>query len=384
MKYMGSKKWMLANGLGAVLNREAAKAKRFVDLFSGSGAVASYVAQETSLPVLAFDLQRFSAVLSGAVIHRKKKLASHTLWMSWVHRARARVNAEAAPPTRQITKDTVAAHRLWSANRHHLPITKAYGGYYFSPTQSIWIDALRKTLPKSQVEKTLALASLIQGASQCAAAPGHTAQPLQPTRTAKAYLREAWNRRILHCTYKSLRFLAGQYATRVGRATVTDANRAAKKLRPGDLVFIDPPYSGVHYSRFYHVLESIAMGRCGKVEGVGRYPSTRYRPRSKYSVKSESREALDDLLSTASSKGATVVLTFPDRECSNGLSGDVVREIGRKYFKVQEKIVKSQFSTLGGNDKLSKTGNNRAPRQTTRELILVFKPRKGRPKTKVH
>ena len=66
------------------------------------------------------------------------------------------------------------------------PITKAYGGHYFSPLQAIHIDALLTTLPITN--KNTLLASLIHAASECAASPGHTAQPFQPTKTAKKYL----------------------------------------------------------------------------------------------------------------------------------------------------------------------------------------------------
>ena len=91
---------------------------------------------------------------------------------------------------------------------------------------------------------------------------------------------------------------------------------------------------------------------------------------------SESAQALDELLETVSSKGARVVLTFPDHECSNGLSGDIVRQTARKYFKVKEKVIKSKFSTLGGNGKLSKTGKKgRAARRKAKELILVLQPK---------
>ena len=39
MKFMGSKRWMLENGLGSLLCQRAETANRFVDLFAGSSAV---------------------------------------------------------------------------------------------------------------------------------------------------------------------------------------------------------------------------------------------------------------------------------------------------------------------------------------------------------
>jgi adenine-specific DNA methylase len=223
----------------------------------------------------------------------------------------------------------------------------------------------------------VALAALIHAASKCAAAPGHTAQPFQPTRTAKKFLVDAWKKDIAKRTHKSLLALSGKYAKRVGRAAVGDANKVAKRLKEGDLAFIDPPYSGVHYSRFYHVLETIARGNCGDVSGVGRYPDPSRRPRSQYSVGSESEEAFEELLRTISSRGARAVVTFPSNECSNGLSGDFVLRTARKYFSVKKKTVASNFSTLGGTAKPSKAGKERAARRSTQELILVLGPKES-------
>jgi adenine-specific DNA methylase len=125
----------------------------------------------------------------------------------------------------------------------------------------------------------------------------------------------------------------------------------------------------VHYSRFYHVLETIARGRCGAVEGVGRYPPPKERPNSAYSRKDKSSDAMHRLLATLAGRGCRVVLTFPKEECSNGLSGDMLEEMAGSHFKVIRKAVKTRFSTLGGNT------SNRAARNVSDELILVLRPK---------
>jgi adenine-specific DNA methylase len=218
------------------------------------------------------------------------------------------------------------------------------------------------------------LAALIQAASQCAAAPGHTAQPFQPTRTAKKFLKEAWCRSVLQKTKQAFIQLSESIARKEGLAQVIDANLLAKKLRKGDLVFIDPPYSGVHYSRFYHVLESIARGRSGVVTGIGRYPNERHRPRSRYSVQSEASEALDNLLKTIAGRGSKIILTFPNHSCSNGLSGSVVYKIALRHFDVVKKSVASRFSSLGGTSDNRGNEAGRAARRHTRELVLTLTP----------
>lgn len=375
MKYMGSKRAMLQNGLGELLRREVAEARRFVDLFAGSGAVAIHVAMRFPISVLAFDLQRYSAILTDAVVSRQDKLNWQGTWKNWHSRAKAHFELCKIPVADNLTRVAVTDSRTWCDQQADLPITQAYGGHYFSPRQAVWIDLLRNSVPESEPIRTVALAALIQAASQCAAAPGHTAQPFQPTPTARRFLEESWSRDIVAKTQNAFEKLANQVAQHLGQATVADANSAALQLQEGDFAFIDPPYSGVHYSRYYHVLETIADGGCGEVTGVGRYPAREKRPHSRYSVSSESNRALGDLLAKISNRGARAILTFPDHYCSNGLSGDSVRGIAAQHFRIREEQVESKFSTLGGtgNERHDKSG--RAARKCARELMLFLKPK---------
>jgi len=379
VKYMGSKRVMLTNGLGEMLNLEVPKATRFVDMFLGTAEVASFVAQRHAIPVYGVDLQSYSVVLADAVIARSEAVQWYQIWKNWRTRA-VRIVETYDPPVLssgvRITRGFVAECRKWSVSvSATMSITQAYGGHYFSPSQAVWIDAFRASLPSKEPNRTVALAALIRASSLCVASPGHTAQPFQPTKTARVFLQEAWLRDVSDKVRDALKGLSWQHGKKVGKAGIGDANEVADGLAEGDLVFLDPPYSGVQYSRFYHVLETIAKGQCGQVKGVGRYPLYELRPTSKYSMVSKSQEALDELLSRIAQRGARAILTFPDHQCSNGLSGDDVRDIASTYFKVKEKSIASRFSTLGGRgagtDKVAK----RNARQDASELMLLMNPK---------
>jgi adenine-specific DNA-methyltransferase len=374
MKYMGSKRVMLTNGLGHLIDREIGKAKRFVDLFAGSAAVTRHAACRHDIPVLAFDLQHYSKVLAGAVLDRDQPLDADAIGPLGISVHRQDFTSLLTflhwmPSTQEV----VETFRLWSAQQSGV-ITRAYGGHYFSPAQACWIDSFLETLPTKISEKNVALAALIDAASQSAAAPGHTAQPFQPTRGARKYLEASWKVDLPSKVMIGLKTLASIHAKQIGTSKVADANKAAQQVREGDLAFLDPPYSGVHYSRFYHVLETIARMECGEVSGVGRYPPPGERPRSSYSMKGEAVEALDDLLTTIADRGGKAILTFPDHECSNGLSGETIVDMSAEYFRIGIKEVDSKFSTLGG--KVLPAGKaGRGGRQYRSELILVLDPR---------
>jgi len=378
MKYMGSKRMMLTNGLGTTLDKEVRRATRFVDLFLGTGEVASFVARRHAIPVYGVDLQAYSVVLTEAIVGRCHPIPWEDLWTSWAARA-TRLAAKTKPPEisnkGRLTRHLVQEIRDWCLGQVDLPITRAYGGHYFSAVQSIWIDAFRATIPTRDHERTVALAALVRAASQCVAAPGHTAQPFQPTKTAASFLKDAWLRDVAPRVESAAKNLSGQHALRLGAARIADANELADCLSPGDLVFLDPPYSGVQYSRFYHVLESIVRGQCGEVSGVGRYPTPAHRPKSRFSLVTESEEALVQLLFLLSTTGASAILTFPDHACSNGLSGDSVREIARAHFRVRENSVRSKFSTLGGRGAGEQKVARRKARHETSELMLLLRPK---------
>jgi adenine-specific DNA-methyltransferase len=380
MKYMGSKRWMLGNGLGDLLSRKAPRSSRFVDLFSGSSSVTVFVARRHKIPVLSVDLQNYGRVLSAAIIQRTKPLPSEAVWNAWVARARKSVARQPKiPEVSSITWKSVRSARAWSQGRRRQTITRAYGGHYFSPKQSIWLDTLRATSPKNGAYRNIAIATLIDVAAYCAAAPGHTAQPFQPTRSARKFVSEAWKRDVVSSAQKVFSSLCGLHAKVKGRAVAADALQVARSLRAGDLVFIDPPYSAVHYSRFYHVLETVATGRCGQVTGTGRYPSAHLRPKSAFSVASTAEATIEKLFKLVANKRARAIVTFPSHECSNGLSGRSVRNAAKKYFTVTENKVSSRFSTLGGNASVG-DDKGRAARISASELILILQPKRRRAK----
>ena len=253
------------------------------------------------------------------------------------------------------------------------PIWNAYGGHYFSPAQAITFDLLLNFLPSEGLERTLCLAACISAASQCVASPGHTAQPFQPTEGAGKYILEAWRKDPLDYIKKSLQFLCPLHANVKGQVLTGDAEDYIDLIQPSDLVFIDPPYSSVQYSRFYHVLETIAETRNPRtVEGIGRYPPINERPQSKFSNIGQAKDALHELLGSLAKKNCTVVFTFPSGKSSNGLSGDFIKQIASTNFHVEDhNKVEGVFSTLGGNN------NNRSARQKSDELILVLRPRRN-------
>lgn len=375
MKYMGSKLSLLDNGLDEVLLREVKAADRFVDLFCGTGRVSWFVAETAAVSVLATDLQCYAAVLARAIVGRTSPISMERIVDAWLRPARdSLAGVEAYEPavacSANVDASAIDAARQLCTTMPGGPIWRSYGGHYFSPLQALTFDHLIEHIPPDGgCLSNLCRASLVLAASKCVAAPGHTAQPFQPSSRALPYIRLSWCRDTISLTQAVLEQIAPRHARVLGESSIGNANDVAKSLGNGDVVFVDPPYSNVQYSRFYHVLETIARGSCSPVSGVGRYPPQSERPRSEYSLRSGARKATADLLRDLGQRGCRVLLTFPHGDASNGLNGEQLIETASDWFVVDVRVVYSRFSTLGGN------GYNRRARHSTEELLLTMRPR---------
>lgn len=373
---MGSKHTLLKNGLGRLILEESQRASRIVDLFCGGSSVSWFAAENTELPVLSVDLQRYAVVLAGSVVSRTKKLDPISVAEEWFSAVQSvRENSESWHAAQALGTNHDNIVQFVEASRElcqHIagtgPVWRSYGGHYFSPSQAATIDAMLEALPDEEPLRTTCLAATIASGSHCAASPGHTAQPFQPTPRASRYIVEAWARDPLTVAHRSLVQFCSRRANVAGESVVGEAISVASTLCPTDLVIVDPPYSGVQYSRFYHVLETIATITEQPVTGTGRYPPLTARPQSSFSKSSESRQALSNLLQNLSQAQTTVIFTFPRGDSSNGLSGDTVTEVSGRFFDVQERrVIPGRFSTLGGNN------TNRSARTESEELVLVMR-----------
>lgn len=377
MKYMGSKRNMLTNGLGQILNDNICNYDRFVDLFAGSTAVACHVAENYDVEVLSNDLQSYSAALAEGILTRT--VPSQADWVeTWIAKIenalrknylfRDVTEIQSLLNMEKLGKTVLAARNFCEASEFSM--VSAYGGYYLSPLQALILDICRSNLPKNPDHKSIAFSAIIQVASICCASPGHTAQPFKPNDTAGPYILEAWSKDALAYIRSRCLSISLRHAKKKGSAIVLDANSVTPNLKQSDLVFVDPPYSGVHYSRFYHVLETLARGKKTDVSGSGRYPPYTERPTSNYSMRTTSHEAMQQLLIGLEFAECGAILTYPAGSTSNGLSGEDVLDLISDSFEINYANVKGRFSTLGGNKK------NRKARVASKEMLLFLQPKR--------
>jgi len=370
MKYMGSKRVMLQNGLGKLLIKMANESNRVFDPFCGSGIVTWFLSENCDKKVIAGDLQEYSIVMANALLLRDRPLTETEckLLDEWSRLPESFYAQGSYSKVSEPEGENIYLERIRCSESND-PITRAYGGYYFSFNQAQIIDHLLKNLPAEPDLANVALAALLEAASACVAAPGHTAQPFRTTERGLIAIYEAWRRDPLIYIRRTIANLGPRFSKKIGEAKVSDAIDLLDKLQENDFVFLDPPYSAVQYSRFYHVLETIARKKSVEISGAGRYPPNTERPISEYSKKKTALNATELLLKKISDAGAKAVFTFPEGIASNRLSGEIIRQLGEKYFKITVCSNNTNFSTLGGNNDI------RPARKMTNELYIKMLPK---------
>jgi adenine-specific DNA-methyltransferase len=363
--YLGNKLRMV-DTIDRVVASCAQGAGPVCDLFSGTGVVAHRLAANRR--VVAADIQEYSCVLTAALLNpqalsgldrsdlRRDARAHENLIRSTKYYGLIELETDAlrsavagAPDMlcRIVEHGSVLRYaiehgeiaqplgNLLHSAAASVPsgadtvLSRYYGGLYFSYSQAAELDGLAYAIRKLRgPSRTVALAALLSTASDLVSTVGSQfAQPVRPTdkdgRPKVASLRVVAKKRVRSAAdvywerlqqYEQLTPTSEQHT--VLRADYRDVLRQL----PADTaaVYADPPYTRDHYSRFYHVLETIAQGdepsvssvRVGKVDRASRALYRRQRHQSPFCIASEVVPAFTELFSGVARLGAPLVLSY--------------------------------------------------------------------------
>ena len=112
-------------------------------------------------------------------------------------------------------------------------------------------------------------------------------------------------------------------------------------------VYADPPYTKDHYSRFYHVYETLYRYDFPESEGAGRYRPDRFS--TPFSLARDVEEAFRRLFASIAKRDLPLVLSYPD----NGLlhrDGRHVTDLLQEHFTIEQTHnMTLQHSTLGAS-----------------------------------
>lgn len=75
-------------------------------------------------------------------------------------------------------------------------------------------------------------------------------------------------------------------------------------------VYIDPPYTNAHYSRFYHIPETLVKYDYPEIEFLGRYRTDRYQ--SGFCMKSQAEEEFSTMLELCKKNNFNAIISYSD------------------------------------------------------------------------
>ena len=77
-------------------------------------------------------------------------------------------------------------------------------------------------------------------------------------------------------------------------------------------VYIDPPYTNAHYSRFYHILETLSLYDYPEIEFFGRYRTDRYQ--SAFCIKKQAYNEFQQMIQLCNNKHLNAVISYSNTE----------------------------------------------------------------------
>ena len=388
VSYMGTKR-LIAPRVATVI--EAGPPGPLLDLFSGVCAVGSVVAPARQ--VWNNDIQIFASMVAKAFfmspslpIHfddvasaarrpyldnrvRLETRFSRALRKedeAFKSRACTRIAAlEGQMPNVGLSKPLERERRRLADEPWKVPyrlFTILYSGGYLGLRQCIHVDSIRYAvdymrksgLIDDHQHRWLCLA-LCQAVSKVATTTGHFAQYMRVKEdTVGRFLaqrsRSVW-REWLRAMFEFSPLGTRRWRLK-NKVYQEDAGQLLSKIvrrknRPA-VIYADPPYTGDHYSRYYHLYETLLLYDYPTSEGVGRYRSDRFV--SSFSIKTKVEEAMDDLIGGCSKIGCRLVLSYPEKGLLPN-AREIISQMIRKHFGCEGTIetIDHIHSTLGAS-----------------------------------
>ena len=379
MKYMGSKRELLDFIISSINDLDI-ESNWFCDLFSGTSVVGCSLKDEYNVKIN--DIQIYTSIFANTYLPNINKLINSTELEKIKDRVLFYVDEfyrkypdlifdyNSIDNYEKLTKLEIQQQNLIYSNFEigfHL-FVKYYSGTYWSYTQCVWIDSIRAVAEeyKGKSDYYIILSSLIYAMSYTSQSTGHFAQFRDVTESnmhdIMLYrIRDIW-------TYFEKKFLeilnmVDVEATNRYTITTLDYLDCLRLIERNTIVYADPPYSSVHYSRFYHAIETLIRYDYPNVKYKGRYREDRHQ--SPFGKKTEVKNAFGKLFKGVKNKNSHLILSYSD----NGMiTQDEIMEIGNSIMGNQYKgdiQVKEYIHSKMGRSDIHSMGVN--------ELIISYK-----------
>jgi adenine-specific DNA-methyltransferase len=397
MKYMGSKRELLPD-IKTEVSKMVPKGSTVLDLFAGTASVGAYLKKDFN--IVSNDIQEYSKVLANALVcstgKRLKirfedvqeqfmaafienksaltKMLKKTLQSSndfvtrsqgqWDEKSRKEYLAffETFPcPENEFKTENKELKKLkteyFSRNKDHkifpyLQTTFLFSETYFSLEQAIDIDSIRYAIDKvfvDEISASISLSALMYAHSYCSSGTGHFAmfRDITSVKSAQDVFKYRPKIAMDYFQKKLLEIVeySNDYNGNNHEAWNLDFKEALsdKNLKDVDLLYADPPYSFVHYSRFYHATESLVKYDYNIPEHKGRYRTDRHQ--SPFCQKLNVAEAFKVMIDSCYKNQVSILFSYADTGMIEFAT--LKKQIQEAGYKFEFREINYDHSTMG-------------------------------------
>jgi adenine-specific DNA-methyltransferase len=333
IKYMGSKASILdwvVDGINDVYDGGGV-----CDLFSGSSILSAAIGRQ--VPVYSNDIQHYSKALAGLYLNawRTPKTPDAKDLLAEAGKL-VRQRADLIPVSLRYRADSTLTefNRTEEANRALIDerfshrwhyFLRVYSGTWWSAEQCLWIDAMRQVIERYREHSCfdLMMVCLMHAMAYASQGTGHYAQ-YRNAKTASS-LRDIMTYRTrdprpyFERKYTATLAALPRHAPQLKHEITAIDYRDRLRTLPPCTVYADPPYCFVHYSRFYHALETLYLYDKPELQVKGgsvvkgRYREDRHQ--SPFCIGSQVYGAFEDLFHGVTESGSNLVLSY----CNTGM-----------------------------------------------------------------
>jgi adenine-specific DNA-methyltransferase len=364
IKYMGSKTKILPFVISGI--EEVYEGGYICDLFAGSGTLSG--ALGTQAPIVSNDIQFYSTILSKAYLTdwNNKKVSSEIV----IDKAKKYYNnhykdliTDYQYPLilnlkefNKIEKKNQLLIKKEFNNKWHL-FTKFYSGTWWSAEQCAWIDSIRKVIEdfKDNPAYNTMLSSLMYAMAYNSQGTGHYAQ-YRDAKTDSSmkdiliYRRKSIIEYFIRKLESALEKLPNTPSTFEHKIHSLDYLDCLETIQDST-IYADPPYCFVHYSRFYHAIETLSLYDYPQIQlkngeiVKGRYREIRHQ--SPFCINSKVKEAFEKMFKIIAKNNCSLVLSYSN---TGMISIEELLNLARDNFQkhtINIKYIDHKHMTMG-------------------------------------
>ena len=365
LKYMGSKREILSFVIDTI-QKTGVESNYFCDLFAGTALVGSAFKHQYRVHIN--DIQSYSSIFAQAYLYNLKTSAPLGVIENIHEKALSYVNDLTAHTPELIADYSKITHldnlqRLEEQQREllhsdihtgfHL-FTKYYSVTYWSYEQCAWIDSIRaaaETYRNTLIYGAI-LSALVYAMSYTSQGTGHFAQYRDITAANMQDVliyrtKQIWP--LFEKKFHELITTIDSDPLHTPHLTSLNYIDCLKIVEPKSIIYADPPYSAVHYSRFYHAIETLVKYDYPDIRYKARYRCDRHQ--SPFCTKTQVHQAFRDLFHCTHERNSHLFLSYSN---SGMISIEELQQIantilGSKY-KQKVFVMNHMHSRMGSAD----------------------------------